>query len=502
VCTDTNRGVLRISVNTSAASSVGNSWAPAVTGGTGACQHPYIDGSGRVFITQSNTQQIVVLTGLTNTVATVLTTTFLTTPLSGLQGIAGDASGQMYVTSTSPAAVYKLSQQGAVTSWLTTSSCTGAALAGPVSLTFDSATNWAYVVAGTNSAWAWKVSPTGQCSNFISLPGVWQATVDKYGVVWATSFSNAAIYKISSALGSTSCVAPSAPQFGSLGNCPQLGNLTSGSTCSFACQPGYGLSQPATTCSNQIVSAQTCVPQTATCNVPLPPNAASLGSCSSAQAGGTFCSPTCADGYTLSGSTFCSPAGSLTRTASCVPNSCSGITAPLNGALGTCGYGTIASGTSCSFTCQTGYTLVGTQWSCAAGVLSGGQVCTISNCTISAPTNAVLGPNCANGILLANQQCPMTCNAGFMISGAPQRCVNGALNGAAQTCTASGTVLASWSQNYAYGIAYASSTNLLWYTSQNNNLIYYDYASTIQPTNTGLAYSSSLTLPAYTAVDR
>jgi hypothetical protein len=95
----------------------------------------------------------------------------------------------------------------------------------------------------------------------------------------------------------------------------------------------------------------------------------------------------------------------------------------------------------------------------------------------------------------------MTCNAGFMISGAPQRCVNGALNGAAQTCTASGTILASWSQNYAFGTAFSPSTDVLWYTMPDAGTVSYDYGPTIMAGQSYFAWTS-VTSPRQMAIDR
>ena len=89
--------------------------------------------------------------------------------------------------------------------------------------------------------------------------------------------------------------------------------------------------------------------------------------CPSVLPSGSSCAPTCNSGYTLAGSRSCYRY-SLTDTAVCNGNPCK-LTAPTNGALGTCA-SSLASGSSCTPSCNSGYTVYGS-YSCTATALSG-----------------------------------------------------------------------------------------------------------------------------------
>ena len=105
-------------------------------------------------------------------------------------------------------------------------------------------------------------------------------------------------------------------------------------------------------------------------------NGAPGSGCTSTLAHGTSCSPTCDSGYTLSGTRSCS-AGTLTDNAMCSGDSCDASNAITNGALNNC-TSTLASGATCTPTCNTGYTLSGTR-SCTAGALADTAVCNINS---------------------------------------------------------------------------------------------------------------------------
>ena len=97
-----------------------------------------------------------------------------------------------------------------------------------------------------------------------------------------------------------------------------------------------------------------------------------LNDCTSSLASGASCTPTCDSGYTLSGSRSCS-SGTLTDTAACTATPCDASAAPTNGALNDC-TSSLASDTSCSPTCNSGYTLSGSR-SCSTGSLTDTAVC-------------------------------------------------------------------------------------------------------------------------------
>ena len=76
------------------------------------------------------------------------------------------------------------------------------------------------------------------------------------------------------------------------------------------------------------------------------------GECSSTLASGSSCTPTCDAGYTLSGSRSCSD-GTFTDTAVCSGDSCDASNPITNGVLNDC-TSTLADGTACTPTCNTG----------------------------------------------------------------------------------------------------------------------------------------------------
>jgi hypothetical protein len=116
------------------------------------------------------------------------------------------------------------------------------------------------------------------------------------------------------------------------------------------------------------------------CTVTLPTNGG-MGDCPSSLPSGSSCTPTCDSGYTLSGSRSCS-AGILTDTAVCSGNSCDASGAIPNGDPGSACTSTLAHWSSCTPTCNTGYTLSGTR-SCSAGILTDNTNCEPDPCTAS-----------------------------------------------------------------------------------------------------------------------
>ena len=102
------------------------------------------------------------------------------------------------------------------------------------------------------------------------------------------------------------------------------------------------------------------------CDASTAPTNGGVGTCTSSLASGSTCQPTCNSGYTVSGTSSCS-AGTLTG-ATCSANACDASTAPANGGVGTC-TSSLASGSTCQPTCNSGYTVSGTS-SCSAGTLT------------------------------------------------------------------------------------------------------------------------------------
>ena len=104
----------------------------------------------------------------------------------------------------------------------------------------------------------------------------------------------------------------------------------------------------------------------ATCDASAAPTNGAVGDCTSTLASGSTCQPTCNTGYTVSGTSSCYD-GTLTA-ATCSASPCDASAAPANGAVGDC-TSTLASGSTCQPTCNTGYTVSGTS-SCLAGTFT------------------------------------------------------------------------------------------------------------------------------------
>ena len=104
----------------------------------------------------------------------------------------------------------------------------------------------------------------------------------------------------------------------------------------------------------------------ATCDASAAPTNGAIGDCTSTLASGSTCQPTCNTGYTVSGTSSCT-LGALTA-ATCSANPCDASAAPVNGTVGDC-TSTLASGSTCQPTCNTGYTVSGTS-SCLAGIFT------------------------------------------------------------------------------------------------------------------------------------
>ena len=110
------------------------------------------------------------------------------------------------------------------------------------------------------------------------------------------------------------------------------------------------------------------------------------GTCTDTLASGSSCTPTCDSGYTVSGASSC--LDRVLTSATCAANPCDASGAIANGNLNDC-TSSLASGASCTPTCDSGYTLSGTR-SCSAGTLTDTVVCTANSpqATPSSPANS------------------------------------------------------------------------------------------------------------------
>ena len=239
----------------------------------------------------------------------------------------------------------------------------------------------------------------------------WLAAAALLGIpVWANAQSSCSV---------------SAPTNGFLGTCPTT--LASGASCQFTCASGYNINGPVTSCSNGVLTAQTCTPAACAVN---PPLNGGRGSCPTSLPSGNSCEISCNSGYTVNGAATTCSLGVLTSTQTCSPSSCS-VSTPPNGNLGTCPT-TLASGSSCSIACNNGYSIVGgPATTCSFGTLTE-QACSPNPCAVSAPANGAIG-NCPSSLPSGNS-CSFTCFSGYMLNGAATTCSAGVLT--PQTCTA------------------------------------------------------------------
>ena len=110
------------------------------------------------------------------------------------------------------------------------------------------------------------------------------------------------------------CDAAVPPVNGAAGTCTDT--LASGSSCQPECDSGYAVSG-ASSCLNRVLTSATC---TIPCDASTAPTNVAVGTCTSSLASGSTCQPTCNTGYTLSGSRSCS-SGTLTDTVACKADS-------------------------------------------------------------------------------------------------------------------------------------------------------------------------------------
>ena len=124
-----------------------------------------------------------------------------------------------------------------------------------------------------------------------------------------------------------------------------------------------------------------------TCDASIAPTNGGVGNCTSTLASGLTCQPTCESGYTVSGTSSCSSFGTLTA-ATCSSGSCDASSAPTNGGAGDC-TGSLASGSSCQPTCNSGYTISGTS-SCSLGALTAATCTAVVTSGTLSPTPSLL----------------------------------------------------------------------------------------------------------------
>ncbi|XP_072199563.1 P-selectin-like [Excalfactoria chinensis] len=236
------------------------------------------------------------------------------------------------------------------------------------------------------------------------------------------------------------CPVLSAPEHGEL-NCSHLhGNFTFGSTCGFSCQPGFELMGPQhhECLANGIWNGDTPQCKAVTCPVLSAPEHGELN-CSHVHGNftfGTTCGFSCQPGFELMGPQHheCLANGTWNGDSpQCKAVTCPVLSAPAHGELN-CSHlhGNFTFGTTCGFSCQPGFELMGSQsHECLA---TGNWTEEIPQCkavtcpVLSAPEHGELNCSHVHGNFTFGSKCDHSCQPGFELMGLQR-----------SECTASGT---------------------------------------------------------------
>ncbi|XP_056353998.1 P-selectin isoform X1 [Oenanthe melanoleuca] len=236
------------------------------------------------------------------------------------------------------------------------------------------------------------------------------------------------------------CPVLSAPEKGEM-NCSHLhGNFTFGSTCAFSCQKGFVLmGQESCECTAMGTwTGDTPRCEAKACPVLSAPDKGELN-CSHLHGNFTFgstCAFSCQKGFVLVGqeSCECTATGSWTGdTPHCEAVACPVLRAPAQGELN-CSHlhGDFTFGSTCAFSCQTGFVLVGpeSRECTATGTWTGNATrCAAITCPVlRAPAQGEMHCSHLHGNFTFGSTCAFSCQKGFVLMGLQSH-----------ECTATGT---------------------------------------------------------------
>eukprot|EP00457_Paulinella_chromatophora_P006619 gb/GEZN01006638.1/.p1 GENE.gb/GEZN01006638.1/~~gb/GEZN01006638.1/.p1 ORF type:complete len:533 (+),score=29.40 gb/GEZN01006638.1/:233-1600(+) len=156
-------------------------------------------------------------------------------------------------------------------------------------------------------------------------------------------------------------------------------------------------------------------------------------------------------------------AGCLAR-AVCKVHCVASSTTPTNGGKGTCG-SLVSDGSTCTQTCNLGFTagVTSATRTCTKGTLSASTLmCTASSCPASTttPTNGGKG-SCISSVS-SGSSCTETCNAGYTAGGtsATRTCTQGTLSASTLSCSATALLTCQWpTANAGKSISYKAGCN-------------------------------------------
>ncbi|KAM6077675.1 P-selectin-like isoform 4-T4 [Theristicus caerulescens] len=236
------------------------------------------------------------------------------------------------------------------------------------------------------------------------------------------------------------CPVLSAPDRGEM-NCSHLhGDFAFSSTCAFSCQMGFALTGPE---SRECTATGTWTGDTPRCEAIACPvlSAPDRGEMNCSHLHGDFafssmCAFSCQMGFALTGpeSRECTATGTWTGdTPRCEAIACPMLSAPDRGELN-CSHlhGDFAFGSTCAFSCQTGFALMGSESrKCTAtGTWTGDtpQCEAIACPVLSAPDRGEMNCSHLHGDFVFGSTCAFSCQMGFALTGPESR-----------ECTATGT---------------------------------------------------------------
>ncbi|NXK98547.1 LYAM3 protein, partial [Formicarius rufipectus] len=234
------------------------------------------------------------------------------------------------------------------------------------------------------------------------------------------------------------CPVLSAPAWGELNCSDQHGNFTFGSTCVFSCQTGFALTGPER---RECMATGVWTGGTPQCKAIACPvlSAPDLGELNCSHLHGDFafgstCTFSCHMGFALTGSESrkCTAMGTWTgdaprcegrATASVQAIKCSALTTPKMGqAVCSHPFGDFTFGSTCAFSCQTGFVLMGPESrKCTdIGTWSGDtpQCKAISCPALDPPSRGQLTCSHMHGNFTYNSTCTFSCEEGFVRMGA------------------------------------------------------------------------------------
>eukprot|EP00940_MAST-03C_sp_MAST-3C-sp2_P001036 g1036.t1 len=218
------------------------------------------------------------------------------------------------------------------------------------------------------------------------------------------------------------------PINGGTGTC--AASLRSGESCAFTCNAGTSLGN--TTCTNGSINTDQCLTDCDLSSLAAPANG-SLGTCTGTLGGyGQTCSFACNSGFTVSSTITCTngtlvPSALPTCDANCSASVIAAVSVPGNATTGTCNV-SLASGESCAYECASGFLLSGSSY-CADGVFSSNATCSrCVNCTCAFEAPANGGTGTCGTTIASGASCLPTCNIGYSASVEQVSCVDGILS--------------------------------------------------------------------------